>query len=133
MSGTFLQNCERAFRIVFLFAVFTGLLFSCGEGIRLFPFPPAEKSRNNLFRLESQTESGYEKNIHRFENTQLNSQSKSQRDNRQTHWSGVCHAHENFSFLNSSDCSEINTSFNTQTFHSRFAFSLISSRAPPIS
>lgn len=125
------------FRIVFraaLFSVvFVGLLFSCGEGIRLCPFPMAETAQNNPFQLKNSQERNYEKNIHRFENAKANSQLKSQRENRQPYWANVYNALENLSFLGLSDCSEINTTFDSQTFQSRAAFASIRSRAPPIS
>ena len=133
MQKMFSGKFQIVFRIVLLSVVFAGLLFSCGEGIRLCPFPLAETAQNNPFQLKNSQDPDYEKNIHRFENAKANSQLKSQRENRQTHWANVYNALENLSFLDLSDCSEINIAFNPQTFQSRIAFASIRSRAPPVS
>ncbi|HLM00772.1 MAG TPA: hypothetical protein VK400_06930 [Pyrinomonadaceae bacterium] len=77
------QSVLRAF--VFL-GVLTGLLFSRGEGIRLFPFPP-EATENNHSVWKSGGELVYQKNLHRLESKPGDYLSKIQRDHQHHYWS----------------------------------------------
>lgn len=66
--------------------VLAGLLFSCGEGVRLFPFPPetgAATQNKHSGAWKSGERLGYQKNIHRFESRQENRQSKIRRGDNQ--------------------------------------------------
>ena len=67
------------FRAAILFAVLSGLLFSCSEGIRLIPFPVTENSTANDKFQTSETEITYQFNAHRFEDlSQANHKTESQ-------------------------------------------------------
>ena len=76
------QKHHLSFRLAVFFGVFGGLLFSSGEGIRLFPFPPAEVSAEKPASVrKSETGNAYQKNFHRFENEQASQKAKNQRVN----------------------------------------------------
>lgn len=76
---------QTLFRAVVLCAVLSGLLFSCGEGIRLLPFPATETGKNNSSQLNVEDKILYQYNVHRFEERQGNQKTKSQR-NSQNHY-----------------------------------------------
>ncbi|CAN5682000.1 hypothetical protein BH20ACI4_BH20ACI4_09110 [soil metagenome] len=80
-----IQKFRLLFRTAVLCAVLTGLLFSCGEGIRLFPFPEAETPENDLSQLNFENKIPYQFNIHRLEDRQGSFKTKSQR-NTQNHY-----------------------------------------------
>ena len=128
-----LQNQPRAFRAAFLFVVFAGLLFSCGEGIRLFPFPSAEIAQNISSSLKESKESGYQKNILRSGDKQENYSSKSRGADFQKHWGHYLTALNKLRFTDSAGSRNIYLSFNYQAFKSRFLSNTCGSRAPPIS
>ncbi len=79
------KKFQLLFRTIVLCSVLSGLLFSRGEGIRLFPFPEAEPTKNDLSQLNFENEIPYQYNIHRFEDRQGNQKTKSQR-NSQNHY-----------------------------------------------
>ena len=67
-------------RAVFIAVLLAGLLVSSGEGIHLFPFPPAEISGNRHL-LATNTERGiYQENALRLDQAQKKGQSGSERD-----------------------------------------------------
>lgn len=68
---------QAAFRVL-LIGVFFGLLFSCGEGIQLFPFsePDIRNKENELFYKGDKIP--YQLSLHRFENTSVNLFNKQQ-------------------------------------------------------
>jgi len=71
MQKLFLQKRDFKLRAVLLFGVFAGLLFSCGEGIRLFPFPIDETAATaEGGGWKSKSSGFYQKNIYRFETKQ---------------------------------------------------------------
>lgn len=74
------QKHRFMLRAAVFFGVLSGLLFSCGEGIRLFPFPPMH-SLTSVWK--GKAENIYQKNFHRFENKQTSYQAKNQRANQQ--------------------------------------------------
>jgi hypothetical protein len=74
------QKFQLISRTIVLCAVLTGLLFSCGEGIRLFPFPATETTKNDLSQLNFKNKIPYQFNIHRLEDRQGNHKTKSQRN-----------------------------------------------------
>jgi hypothetical protein len=76
-----LHNSRFLFRAVLLTGVLAGLLFSCGEGIRLLPFPPEAATRENS-GWKSGAATVYQKNLHRFESRQGNQPAKIKRDNQ---------------------------------------------------
>jgi hypothetical protein len=65
-------------RTVWIFGLLAGLLFSNGEGIRLLPFPSSEISRFPSSEFKENSESNYQKNIHRIESRANFYQEKSQ-------------------------------------------------------
>ena len=79
------QTSRILFRTFVLCVVLTGLLFSCGEGIRLFPFPEIEPTKNDLSQLNFENKIPYQYNIHRLEESRENHKTKSQR-NSQNHY-----------------------------------------------
>ena len=77
-----IQRLQLLFRTAVLCAVLTGLLFSCGEGIRLFPFPATETTKNDSSQLNFENKFPYQFNIHRLEDRQGSFTTKSQRNNQ---------------------------------------------------
>ena len=128
-----LQKFGIVFRAIVLFVVFAGLLFSCGEGIRLFPFPFTKTPQNISSEVETDEDRNYEKNLHRFENNHTNLQSKIQRGNLQHHWNSAFGKVEFLAFAKLSVSDKINVSLNPQIFKSRLISAALGSRAPPVS
>lgn len=62
------QKYRFVLRAAVFFGVLGGLLFSCGEGIRLFPFPVAAAKQKLTSVRVTGTENAYQKNFYRFEN-----------------------------------------------------------------
>ena len=81
-----LHICQSVLRAGFLLGVLSGLLFSCGEGIRLLPFPASEITQNAQSLLNDAGESGYHKNILRLEKGEGGYLSKFQ---QLQHWTNV--------------------------------------------
>lgn len=80
-----LYKLRLLFRTAVLCAVLAGLLFSCGEGIRLFPFPAAETAKNNRSYQNFGDKISYQFYAPRFEDAQGNLKIKSQRNSQQHH------------------------------------------------
>jgi hypothetical protein len=122
-----------AFRAAVLFGVLAGLLFSCGEGIRLFPFPPATAAARGLnSEWKNGGENDYQKNVHRFENTCVNCHSKIQRGEHHKPLADVYHAPNRRNLLDAAVCCKIDFSFNPRFFKSRLIAVAGGSRAPPV-
>jgi len=86
------------FRAVVLFAVLSGLLFSCSEGIRLFPFPISESSTANDTLQNSEAEITYQFNAHRFEDlSRANHKTESRSDYFLHFWIGNSGLFKSFS------------------------------------
>jgi hypothetical protein len=104
------------FRTLVLCLVLCGLLFSCGEGIRLFPFPATETSKND--------------SVHRFEDRQGNHKTKSQRGSQHHYWieNGKLN---NSAFLISKTRQIFNHSFAAENLKLPFFSESGESRAPP--
>lgn len=133
MSKSLPQRFQIVFRLVILFGVLAGLLFSCGEGIRLFPFPAAEIIGEKQSRLKDGEETGYQKNIHRFEKGEGNYQSRLQRESRHHQWTDVFKILKYSPFSASAIWGGIDFLFDSQSFKSRFPSASLGSRAPPFS
>jgi hypothetical protein len=120
-----------AFRFAIMLSVFAALLFSCGEGIRLFPFPE-EFSPNQNAKFKNGGGFDYQKNIHRFENKQGNNQLKVKRDSDEFSAKGfnAPFAVTKFAAL---DLSDKNSFFNSARLKSRLLPASLKSRAPPVS
>src|SRR5687767_12363155 len=89
MPKTCLPKQQSFYRAALLMGVLAGLLFSCGEGVRLLPFPAAE---NTTSQFKSGGDINYQKNLHRFENNAGKYQSKLQRDNLKHYRTDASHA-----------------------------------------
>jgi hypothetical protein len=143
MSNFSTPDSRISLRAVLLIGVLAGLLFSCGEGIRLFPFPPETAAAQNGHSgaWKSGDRVGYQKNLHRFESgRQENPQSKIRRgDNqpqpsRQHFWANAYNPLNGAPYLAVSAAAaagETGVSFRARFFKSN-PFSLSgASRAPP--
>jgi hypothetical protein len=125
------QKYPLILRAVLLTGVLAGLLFSCGEGIRLFPFPP-EATLHKYSEWKSGAALNYQKNIHRPESRQGNQAAKIQRHNQPHFWTNGYHAPNAAPLLASVIRRETDVLFNPGFFKSRlFSFSG-ASRAPPL-
>ena len=125
-----LSESRVLLRAVLLSGVLAGLLFSCGEGIRLFPFPP-QAAPNKHSGLATGEAVGYQKNIHRFETKQENCRSKIQRDNEHHYLTNGYGAFYNTPFPRFSPARQARVLFNTRFFKSRLSAFLGAGRAPP--
>jgi|SRR5215213_9630008 len=132
MPNFSLPNSLNLFRAFLLSGVMIGLLFSCGEGIRLFPFPSAAAQNKNS-KLQSDGQVGYQKNAHRFENKPDNYLSKIQRDNQTHYCTNRFDALDNAPPLVVSNSLEIGVLFNSRFLKSSLFASFGASRAPPVS
>lgn len=125
-----LLSHKAVFRAVVLFGVLTGLLFSSGEGIRLFPFPAFGAAQNEKSFLNGGEGTDYQKNVFRFEKGE-GSFSKIQRSARD-HWA-------NFRLPQKSAIFKLAVIFQSDSdliskvFKSRFILQSSGSRAPPFS
>jgi hypothetical protein len=130
LSRSKLQFCLRA---IFLGGVLSGLLFSCGEGIRLLPFPAGDgPARAAGGKWRSDRGNDYQKNIHRFENQQGNYQSKSRRS-QSSDWADEAHARYLSLFFAAPDQPEIVLHNHPPVYRSRLPTKNAGSRAPPFS
>lgn len=80
------KKIDFLFRLCLLNCVLTGLLFSCGEGIRLFPFPETEPATVNRTNLDIGDKIPYQINVHRLEDSQGSVKTKSQRGSQHHYW-----------------------------------------------
>lgn len=80
MKRFFSKKLSICVRTVLLIGLLNGLLFSSGEGIRLFPFPGFEISQSPNFEYQNNQKQNYEKNFHRFENRSQTYQLKAQKN-----------------------------------------------------
>ncbi|HEY0049988.1 MAG TPA: hypothetical protein VGB68_11910 [Pyrinomonadaceae bacterium] len=119
-------------RAVLLTGVLAGLLFSCGEGIRLFPFPPAA-TQYAQSGWKNGEKVGYQKNALRFEQRQGNYQSKIQRDNQPHYWTDVYNTLHKAPAFAASPARENAVLFNSPFFKSHLFSISGASRAPPVS
>jgi hypothetical protein len=117
-------------RAVLLLGVLAGLLFSCGEGIRLFPFPP-EASENENSGWKSGETVLYQKNLHRFENKQSGNHSKTQRDDPHHHWTNAYGAAGEAPLASFFIAREVDVLFDRAAFQSTLFYSSGATRAPP--
>ena len=67
MDLSFLKNLHSLLRALSLYSVMAALLFSCGEGIRLFPFPVEETDQGTALRTVDGEGIQYEENVPRIE------------------------------------------------------------------
>jgi hypothetical protein len=132
MPNFSLSKYQSILRAVWLTGVFAGLLFSCGEGIRLFPFPPVETAENTHSEWKSGEPTGYQKNVQRPEIRQGNPASKIQRPPPPPHfWTSGYHALDNAPLLSFSGLREADVLFDSGFFKSRLFSVSGASRAPP--
>lgn len=126
------QKYVLIFRAAVFYAVLSGLLFSCGEGIRLLPFPPTESSTANHTVLNFETEIPYQYNAHRFEKNQQDQNSKSQTDNSNHCWINIGDLSNQTIFVSTAKGEIDNLSFRKIIKLPPFSKSG-KSRAPPLS
>jgi len=131
MQNDSLQKYQFLARAIVFVGVFAGLLFSCGEGIRLFPFP-TEIARNTTFKWQIAEGINYQKNVHRFENKQEN-HTKVRRDNPHQYWTDVNNPQNYSLFAGSAVLLVANFSFSFRSAESIIIADSHGSRAPPIS
>lgn len=74
---------RKRFTAVLLLNILAGLLFSCGEGVRLLPFPNSEIDGNSQSQLQEKNKIPYQPNVLRFDNRKAKYQTKTQRENQQ--------------------------------------------------
>jgi hypothetical protein len=111
------------------------LLFSCGEGIRLFPFPPVEQSSNVNSGWKNDGEISYQKNAPRFENKK-ESQSKLKReggDPASHHRAGGFGSPEYGAFSAPAISRRVDVSFARPPVKSILVVQSTGSRPPPVS
>ena len=130
--NSIVTNARAVFRTVILIGVLCGLLFSCGEGIQLLPFPVFERAIEEGSRFGNIARSAPEKNILHREQKQANQQFKPKRDVDKIvlGWST--------NFLNS-DTRRVSVrrqrrdlAPESQILHSQIAASKVLGRAPPL-
>lgn len=119
-------------RAVLLFGLLNGLLFSCGEGIRLFPFPNSEATSQNEFETKINNGTDYEKNFHRFENHLASYQPKTQQ-NSDNHWLNTGILVKRISNKTVLSLSKTDSAFHAHLIISRLSDQRFGSRAPPLS
>lgn len=86
------------FRAAVLLAVLSGLLFSCSEGIRLFPFPVSENQTATDTFQTPENEITYQFNAHRFEDfSRANHKTESQTNYFLHFWIGNSNLFKSFS------------------------------------
>lgn len=74
---------KRKLTAIVLLNVLMGLLFSCGEGVRLLPFPSSEIAGNSRSQFQEKNKIPYQPNILRFDNGKTKHQTKTQSDDQQ--------------------------------------------------
>ena len=122
---------NKQFTAIILLNVLAGLLFSCGEGVRLLPFPSSEITGNLQTELKSDNKIPYQPNIHRFETDQRNFQKKIQRDTPQKLFSDEYQSLNKISLVFSQKHYKIPTLADFKHFSSNLFFESEGSRAPP--
>jgi hypothetical protein len=130
MQNFFRKNCRFSFRAVVLFGLLAGLLFSSGEGVRLFPFPAFENAQNEKSFLNRSERTGYQKNIFRFEKSE-GSFSKLQRAAKD-YWASF-RLPQNLPVFKLAVVFQADFDFIPRVFQSRFVSQTPGSRAPPFS
>ncbi|MEK7724737.1 MAG: hypothetical protein AAB336_10340 [Acidobacteriota bacterium] len=118
-------------RAVLLFGLLNGLLFSCGEGIRLFPFPNSEAASQIEFEPKINNGTDYEKNFHRFENHSTNFQVKNQKSHH-NHWLNATLSLKAFDLNKLAITQKQGVSEYQTLFDSRLFSQTLGSRAPPL-
>ena len=121
---------RKIFSATLLLNLFAALLFSCGEGIRLLPFPISENT-GNFQQLHKKNKIPYQPNILRFDNFTSKNQTKIQRDSQQKFYFGDSINSENLSFFSSGKFCKSKSLFDENRFRSQFLLNPKSSRAPP--
>lgn len=122
---------KKRFTAIILLNILAGLLFSCGEGVRLLPFPNSEIAGKSQSQLHRKNKIPYQPNVLRFDNGKAKYQTKTQRENQ-----------PNFTFGNAEDSEKIFLSVAAKSndkvnlsgenrFKSLIFLSSKSSRAPP--
>ena len=135
MQEIFLKNCRFFSRAVLFFGVLAALLFSCGEGIRLLPFPAFGTGQGENSNLENAEKSGYQKNVLRFNAGEGGGGSNSSKAKRggQEFPAGDFAALGWLPVLRPNHRLMVYSKESAGIFESRFAALPLGSRAPPFS
>lgn len=113
-----------------LFGVLAGLLFSCGEGIRLLPFPVSELTENTSLSSKHGARIGDQKIVHRLEKRQETSPSKPKPHKP---WA-VENAGSGISGISfTSNSGKTPSYLEARSFSSKFSATALKGRAPPVS
>lgn len=89
MQRPFLRKFQIYWRAVLFFGLLSSLLFSCGEGIRLLPFPFTEAAQSAGLFSEDVGENDYQENVLRFEKSAGDSLTKFQRSSQHHDWANI--------------------------------------------
>ena len=95
MRNFYFRKSQTFLRAVLFFGVLGGLLFSCGEGIRLFPF--SSEKAENYENARNQNKIPHQFNLHRFENDRngFHAESHGNGSNSSPHLTNACGNYEN--------------------------------------
>lgn len=124
-------NPGNAARAIILAGLLTGLLFSSGEGIHLFPFPQFAGEHDRTPKVTGGERTGYQENAQRVEKNQEKFQSRSQRD--QEKWSAALRGLDNALARRQLTVVSVDPSVSPHFFRSQLFATTIRGRAPPVS
>ena len=116
-----------------MFAVLMSLLFSYGEGVRLLPFPVINSAENANQNIDGKNKIPYQFSIHRFENIQGKTHSKSQSNGQNHHWTKDDILPDYLHFNVFINWRESNFPPSLYFLRSNFFLASQSGRAPPVS
>ena len=125
------QNYIFAIRCAVWCTVFGGLLFSCGEGVRLIPFS-APAAPDFISVWKNAPENAYQKNFHRFEKKHAGHSLKNQRDGSHSWINGFAAADLSPRAV-AGNLLTAALPFRYQNVKARLLTNSIGSRAPPFS
>jgi hypothetical protein len=126
------ERVRSAFCAFAILVVLAGLLFSCGEGIRLLPFPVATVTHNANLN-SANTRINYQKNVHRIEKNQENYQSKFQGGRHHPASAGFFDPSDHISFSSAAIMGGAEPLFGSKPFGTSVSYFPLKERAPPVS
>lgn len=122
---------RSAFCAFLLLVVLAGLLFSHGEGIRLFPFPTSAITSQEYAEVAANARNGYQKNIHRIDSDEETDESKLPCGHNL--FPGGLGDSVGLSRRDSAIEVAISACFNSRLFDSQSSSAVLKGRAPPVS
>jgi hypothetical protein len=123
---------NKKLKAIILLNVLAGLLFSCGEGIHLLPFPSSQLAETSKSQLQEKNKIPYQPNVLRFDNGKAKYQTKTQRDKQQKLYSNDALNSEKLSSFASNNFGKNVRLFGENRFKSLFLIYSKGSRAPPV-